>query len=163
MFKIPDDVARYASQRGIQIEGILGAGKDGTVYDTNLETAVKLHSVPENYRRERDVYLRLLECEVSRICGLWVPVLRNYDDKLLIIEMTTVTPPYLLDFASAWLDNPPDFPQEVIDEWHERLRESFGERFPDIMNVLESLANDAGVYMLDIHPHNVKFEPDALP
>jgi len=94
--------------------------------------------------------------------GLRVPILRNYDDKLLIIEMTTVTPPYLLDFASAWLDRPPDFPQEVIDEWHDRLRESFGDRFPDIINVLETLANDAGVYMLDIHPHNVKFEKDIL-
>ncbi len=160
MAEIPLNVARYAAQRGIQIEGVLGAGKDGTVYDTNLETAVKLHAVAENYARERDVYLRLLDCEITKICGLCVPVLRNYDDNLLIIEMTTVTPPYLLDFASAWLDKPPDFPQEVIDEWHERLCESFGDRFPDIMNVLESLANDAGVYMLDIHPHNVKFEKD---
>jgi hypothetical protein len=163
MAATPDDVIRYASRRGLLIEGILGAGKDGTVYDTNFETAVKLHSVAENYRRERDVYLRLLDCEISNICGLSVPVLRNYDDHLLIIEMTTVTPPYLLDFASAWLDQAPDFPPEVIEEWHERLRESFGERFADIMNVLESLANEAGIYMLDIHPHNVKFEPDVLP
>jgi hypothetical protein len=124
MSKIPDEVARYASQRGILVEGILGAGKDGTVYDTNLDTAVKLHSVAENYRRERDVYLRFLDCGITQICALSVPVLRNYDDKLLIIEITTVTPPYLLDFASAWLDQPPDFPQEVIDEWHDRLRES---------------------------------------
>ncbi len=162
MAAIPDDVIRYASRRGVLIEGVLGAGKDGTVYDTNLETAIKIHSVAENYRRERDVYLRLLDYEITKIYGLSVPVLRNYDDNLLIIEMTTVTPPYLLDFASAWLDRAPDFPQEVIDEWHERLRESFGGRFPDIMAVLETLANDAAVYMLDIHPHNVKFEPDVL-
>ena len=161
MSQIPDEVARYAAQRGLKIEGILGAGKDGTVYDTNLDTAVKIHSVAENYCRERDVYLRLLDCEITKICGLSVPILRNYDDKLLIIEMTTVTPPYLLDFASAWLDNAPDFPHEVIDEWHDRLRESFGDRFPDIMAVLEALANEAGVYMLDIHPHNVKFENES--
>jgi hypothetical protein len=156
----PAAVLRYVSQRGLLIEGVLGAGKDGTVYDTNLETAVKLHSVAENYRRERDVYLRLLDREITWVCGLKVPVLRNYDDNLLIIEMTTVTPPYLLDFASAWLDTPPDFSREVINEWHQRLRESFGARFPDIMNVLETLANAPGVYMLDIHPHNVKFEKD---
>jgi len=162
MAAIPDDVIKYASRRGLLIEGVLGAGKDGTVYDTNLESAIKIHSVGENYRRERDVYLRLLDCEIVRVCGLKVPVLRNYDDKLLIIEMTTVTPPYLLDFASAWLDTPPDFSREVINEWHQRLRDGFGARFPDIMNVLETLANEAGVYMLDIHPHNVKFEPDRL-
>jgi hypothetical protein len=163
MSHIADEVARYALHRGLQIEGVLGAGKDGTVYDTNLDTAVKLHAVAENYLRERDVYLRLLDCDVTRVCGLSVPILRNYDDQLLIIEMTTVAPPYLLDFASAWLDKPPDFPPEVLDEWHERLRESFGDRFTDILGVLEALARDAGVYMLDIHPHNVKFERDVLP
>ena len=159
---IPAAVLRFASQRGLRIEGVLGAGKDGTVYDTNLDTAVKLHSLAESYRRERDVYLRLLDREISRICELSVPLLRNYDDQLLIIEMTTVAPPYLLDFASAWLDQPPDFSREVINEWHQQLRETFGARFPDIMNVLETLANEAGVFMLDIHPHNVKFEPDKL-
>ena len=65
MSQIPDEVARYAAQRGLKIEGILGAGKDGTVYDTNLDHAVKIHSVAENYRRERDVYLRLLDCEIT--------------------------------------------------------------------------------------------------
>ena len=162
MATIPDPVRRYAAQRGLLVEGLLGAGKDGTVYDTNLDTAIKIHSVAENYRRERDVYFRLLDREISSICGLKLPLLLNYDDDLLIIEMTTVTPPYLLDFASAWLDNPPDFSREVINEWHDRLRESFGVRFPDIINVLQALAEKAGVFMLDIHPHNVKFEPDIL-
>src|SRR5436853_3477547 len=68
------------------------------------------------------------------ICGLKLPLLLNYDDNLLIIEMTTVTPPYLLDFASAWLDSPPDFSREVINDWHDRLRESFGPLFPDIIH-----------------------------
>src|SRR5207237_6207514 len=43
MAAIPDDVIRYASRRGVLIEGVLGAGKDGTVYDTSLETAIKIH------------------------------------------------------------------------------------------------------------------------
>jgi hypothetical protein len=158
MVKVPDEVNAYCAKRNLRIDDILGAGKDGTVYATHLNSAVKLHAVKESYQRERDVYLRLLDRDVIRICGLRIPVLLNYDDNLLIIEMTTVIPPYLLDFASAWLDRAPDFPQEVLDEWHERLRESFGDRFGDIMGVLEALANEAGVYMLDIHPHNVKFE-----
>src|SRR5688572_33194644 len=137
MAAIPDAVIKYASRRGLLIEGVLGAGKDGTVYDTNLDSAIKIHSVAENYQRERDVYLRLLDREIVGICGLKIPVLRNYDDQLLIIEMTTVTPPYLLDFASAWLDTPPDFSREVINEWHQQLRDSLGARFGDIMNVLE--------------------------
>ncbi len=115
----------------------------------------------DSYAPERDVYLRLLEREITELCGLTIPVLIAHDDECLVIEMQTVSPPYLVDFASAWLDRAPDFPQEVVDEWHERLRESFGERFSDVMAVLEALAEEAGVYMLDIHPHNVKFENEA--
>jgi hypothetical protein len=159
----PDErLARYCSEQHLEIVGKLGAGKDGAVYQTRSGSAVKVHSRLDSYEAERDVYLRLLQRGITDICGLAVPVLFNFEDDLRVLEMQVVSSPYLVDFASAWLDKPPDFSQEVIDEWHDQLRESFGARFPDIMNVLESLANDAGVYMLDIHPHNVKFELDVL-
>jgi len=77
--------------------------------------------------------------------------------------MTVDNPPDILDVASAWLDRPADFSEEVLEEWHEQLRENFGERFPDVMGLLEALGNDAGVYLLDIHTHNVKFEKDPIP
>ena len=158
-----ENLAHHCSQQHLEIIGKLGAGKDGTVYQTRNGVAVKAHERLESYQAERDVYLRLLERGITDVCELTVPVLLNFDDDLRVLEMQIVSSPYLLDFASAWLDRAPDFPQEVIDEWHDRLRDSFGARFPDIMNVLETLANEAGVYMLDIHPHNVKFEPDSLP
>jgi len=37
-------------------------------------------------------------------------------NKLLVIEMTMIQPPFLLDFAQAALDEPMDFP-EGLDEW----------------------------------------------
>jgi len=157
-----ENLARYCAQHHLQITGKFGAGKDGTVFQTQSGSAVKVHERLDSYEAERDIYLRLLERNVVEVCGLTVPVLLNFDDDLRVLEMQMVSPPYLLDFASAWLDKPPDFSREVINEWHQRLRESFGERFPDIMHVLETLANEAGVYMLDIHPHNVKFEKDVL-
>jgi len=162
MSSAEERLARYCSQQQLELIGKLGAGKDGTVHQTRSGSAVKVHERPDSYQAERDVYLRLLARGIINVCGLSVPVLLNFDDDLLVLEMQMVSPPYLLDFASAWLDNPPDFSREVINEWHDRLRESFGDRFPEIINVLETLANDAGVYMLDIHPHNVKFEPDVL-
>ena len=69
-----------------------------------------------------------------------------------------MTPPYLLDFASAYLEQRPDFPEEVEEEWQRNIQESFGEKFGEVMAALEALERDAGVILLDIHPHNVKFE-----
>jgi hypothetical protein len=160
MFNIPEDLATYCADRDVQIIGILGAGKDGTVYETNKATAIKVHVEMESYEHERNVYLRLQECDLGEVCGLRIPRLIKCHDNLRLIEMTLVTPPYILDFASAWLDRPPDFSQEVLDQWHEQVRENFGERFGEIMGVLELLGNRAGVYLLDIHTHNVKFEKD---
>jgi hypothetical protein len=155
-----DPLDSYCARHAIQIIKRLGAGKDGTVFQTSRRSAVKVHERSEGYISERDVYIRLRDREIDEICGLSVPILIRYDDDLRIIEMTIVNPPYILDFASAWLDKPPDFPIEVLDEWHEQLRENFGDRFPDVMGLLEALGNDAGVYLLDIHTHNVKFEKD---
>jgi hypothetical protein len=51
----------------------------------------------------------LKERGVEKICDCAVPELIGYDDELLIIEMTVVTTPYVLDFAGAYLDWSPDF------------------------------------------------------
>jgi hypothetical protein len=162
MLNISDELGRYCSARKLQIVRTLGAGKDGTVYETNLPTAIKVHSWFESYDNERKVYLRLKECDLVEICGLRIPRLIQCEDDLRLIEMTIVTPPYILDFASAWLDKPPDFTQEALDIWHEQVRENFGEHFGDIMGVLDALGTKAGIYLLDIHPHNVKFELDVM-
>src|SRR5258705_6214572 len=156
-----DPLDSYCARHAIRIIKRLGAGKDGTVFQTSRRSAVKVHERSESYISERDVCIRLRDREIDEICGLSVPILIRYDDDLRIIEMTIVNPPYILDFASAWLDKPPDFPPEVLDAWHEQLRENFGDRFPDVMGLLEALGNDAGVYLLDIHPHNVKFENES--
>lgn len=50
----------------------------------------------------------------------------NIDDERQIIEMTVVSRPYLLDFAGAYLDRPPDYPPEVMDEWRSEKAEQFG-------------------------------------
>ncbi len=152
---------RYCSKRGIRLGVELGAGKDGTVYATDHKSAVKIHAREESYIRERDVYIRLRECDVIKAWGFNVPALIDYDDECRVIEMSIVTPPYVLDFASAYLDERPDFPQDVIEKWEEDLRESFGDHFPDVMAILEALERDAGVILLDIHPHNVKFEEES--
>ena len=71
--------------------------------------------------------------------------------------MTIVKPPFLLDFAGAYLDRAPDFPPEVIDEWREQKAEQFGDRWPDVIAVLEFLKSRYGIHLLDIHPANITF------
>ena len=132
-------------------------GKDGTVYETDRPSAVKEHERAESYRSERDVYLRLRDVGVTRSGGLRAPTLIDFDDDQRVIEMTLVKPPFIVDFASAFLDQPPDFSEDVIAHWHEEIRDRFGERFADVMTVLDALAREAGVYLLDVHPHNLKF------
>src|SRR5438874_8218450 len=153
-----EQLDRYCFLHGIFRTTELGAGKDGTVYATSRGTAVKVHARIESYTRERDIYLRLRSRRFRKAWMFNVPRLKSYDDEGLVLEMSIVTPPYLLDFASAYLDKRPDFPQEIEEEWQRNIQESFGDKFPDVMAALEAMERDAGVILLDIHPHNVKFE-----
>ena len=45
-----------------------------------------------------------------------------------VIEMTVVTPPFLLDFAGAYLDWPPEFSSEATEYWLHEKQEQFGTR-----------------------------------
>jgi hypothetical protein len=88
----------------------LGTGIHGIVFavESNAEfSALKVHYFREPYLREREIYERLTELEVSQILGFEVPRLLDFDDELLALRMAIVTPPFVLDFAGAYLDFPP--------------------------------------------------------
>ncbi|MCI0363169.1 MAG: hypothetical protein L0Y44_13660 [Phycisphaerales bacterium] len=85
-----------------------------------------------------------------------VPQIVDADDSLLVLEMTIVQPPFLLDFGGADLDYRVDFPPEIIEEWHEEKREEFGANWPAVQRVLAKMES-MGIYIRDIHPGNIKF------
>ena len=93
----------YAEQQQIEIGRKLGFGWDGTVFATSRQSAIKMFKHERLYQRERDVYLRLHERRVVRVFGFDVPQLIDFDDDLWIVEMTIVSPPFVLDFAGAYL------------------------------------------------------------
>lgn len=95
------------------------------------------------------------------IHGHHVPQLIDFDDELLVIEMTIVQAPYLLDFAGAHLDAAPDFPEDRIDWWHEKMLEEFGQHYGDVLSVIDGLRKRAGIYMLDVHPDNIAFDEEG--
>ncbi len=120
-------VGQYAERKGLVLGELLGAGIHGSVFAAEYQTeggrsAVKGHERQPAYERERDVYLRLRECDVTGIRGCYVPALIDYDDELWVIEMTVVGRPFVLDFAGAYLDSAPDFSEEVLADCARRSR-----------------------------------------
>jgi hypothetical protein len=155
----------YTQRTGLGLGDELGAGVHGIVFATEsegdggslpLRSAIKVHQRETDYQRERDVYLRLKEHGVTTIRGCHVPQLLDYDNQLLVIEMTVVKRPFVLDFAGAFLDRAPDFPEEVMDDWRAEKQEQFGAHWPEVQAILRAL-EVYGVFMVDVNPGNIAF------
>ena len=157
------NVRAYAAERQLQIAEPLGSGKDGIVLVgksqmTPASVAIKGHRFEELYVREKGVYRRLQEQRIYSILGFNVPELLNIDDRLLILEITIVKRPFVLDFAGAHLDARPEFPAEVWADWEAEKREQFEGRWPMVEKVLDAF-EEMGIYLLDVSPGNIGF-PD---
>ena len=162
MSGFPEDIAdrasQYAAQRGMRLEEQLGSGVDGIVLRSDGPSAVKVFGRPSAYRRELACYERLREHRVLAIHGHRVPQLLHFDDTLLVIEMTVVHPPFLLDFAGAYLDEAPEFSDGVMEQWHEDKREQFGDvRWDQVQILLAVLRRDYQIHLLDVNPGNITF------
>jgi hypothetical protein len=159
-------IRRYAQRNGLVLGEQLGFGLHGIVFTAEsqrengtppVRSAIKVHRRQAEYIRERDVYLRLQHHRVMTIRNCDVPQLLDFDDDLWIIEMTVVKRPFVLDFAGAYLDKPPDFSDEVMADWRAEKQEQFGDRWPEVQAILGFLEGYA-VFMLDVNPGNVSFD-----
>jgi hypothetical protein len=157
----------YTQRHGLLLGNELGAGVHGIVFATEsqpkkgrppLRSAIKIHQRAADYGRERDAYLRLKEHGVTTIRGCHVPRLLRFDDWLLVLEMTVVGRPFVLDFAGAFLDRAPDFSEEVLADWRAEKEEQFGERWPEVQAILGVLESH-GVFLIDVNPGNISFAP----
>jgi hypothetical protein len=151
----------FSDKNGCEIGERLGFGIHGIVLVLNCEskaaaTALKILGASGPYKRERDAYRRLSEARITKVNGFHVPQLLKWDDELLGIEMTVVTPPFALDFAAAYLDFPPSFSSEVWEEWTRKNGEQFGRDWPEAQAILTEFEN-LGVHMLDPSPSNLRF------
>jgi hypothetical protein len=154
-------VEQYVTRKGSVLGKQLGSGVHGSVFAVRNQTepgrsAVKGYEQESHYRRERDVYLRLHERALSQLRGCAVPEMIEFDDALWIIEMTIVTRPFVLDFAGAYLDRLPDFPEEAWADWRAEKAEQFGVHWPEAQAILRELES-YGIYMEDVSPGNISF------
>jgi hypothetical protein len=98
---------------------------------SSKHSAIKAYRREVDYFREVDVYHRLHQKKITQIRGCQVPQLLGHDENWLVIEMTLVTRPFVLDFAGAYLDRAPDFSEEVMADWRADKEEQFGKRWPE--------------------------------
>lgn len=141
----------------MRIVGPIGAGKDGSVYKISPKAAVKIHDRRDSFDQELAIYQRLRECNAVEVVGFRIPRLLGFAEDLHAIEMSIVHPPFVVDFASAVLDRPLDFPDDTVAEWHQRIAENFQEHTADAHRIIDQLGARFGVYLYDLHRHNIKF------
>lgn len=146
-----------ATRKRLRIERRLGFGQDGVVWLSNQNTAIKAYERLENYGRELRCYERLQEFGIRQLDQFRIPSLLGHDEVRRVIEITFVTPPFLLDFGKAYLDFPPDFSAEVLADW-EQERSSLFEvgQWAAVQSLLSQLAA-IGVYYYDAKPGNISF------
>jgi len=130
------------------VENQPAIGDQGLRAGIQLRAGTRLLSAPEK------------SLAISNIEGFAIPRLIDFDDDLLVVEMDVVSPPFLLDFAKAYLDGPPDFSPEVMADWEEQQMEWFGDRWPQVRSVLYSLERLA-IYYRDVRPGNIMFPDDT--
>lgn len=144
----------YLESLGAAIVNPLGVGTDGAVWYTTRFTAVKAFHKPRNFELELECYRRLQATELQSICGFWVPQLIGHDASLLVIEMSIVKPPYVLDFGKVYLDRQPDFSTEVLHDWRQQQQELWGDLFPTVQSILRRLQS-LGIFYADPKPGNI--------
>ncbi|REJ94295.1 MAG: hypothetical protein DWQ34_08800 [Planctomycetota bacterium] len=150
------NATRYAERQGIQLIDQLGSGLDGIVLTTNRQSAVKALRYRTQYEREKSVYLRLEKNGVGTIGGFNIPRLIGCHDDFMVVEMEVVSPPFIVDFAGAYLDEEPDFPPEILRDWIAEKREQFGSRWPAVRSAIAEFRQH-GIHIVDAKPGNVMF------
>jgi hypothetical protein len=153
-----DSAEAYAFLRGIDLGRPLGCGLNGKVWrvtgkSNTIEWALKIQDA-RGFRQEWAVYERLRDREVTEVAGFNVPQFLTADERWRAIEMSIVDRPFVLDFAQAYLDEPPDFPPEVWEERRETWMERYGEDWPAVQSALDAL-ECMGIHYMDVHRGNI--------
>jgi hypothetical protein len=156
-----ENAGAYAARHQLRLTNRLGFGVHGIVLaaENNIKkdkSAIKAHNSATPYLRERAVYERLRDAGVSKVLGFHVPQFIRAAGDLRVIEMTIVTRPYVLDFAGAYLDVPPEFSEEIWADWETQKRDQFGPRWSTVREVMNAF-EELDIYLVDVSPSNIAF------
>ncbi|HQU46415.1 MAG TPA: hypothetical protein PK867_26645 [Pirellulales bacterium] len=73
----------------------------------------------------------------------------------MAIEIAVVQPPFVIDFAGAYLDEMPDFSPEVWAEWEAEKQEQFGDDWSRARAVVAAFRR-LGIHLSDVSPSNIR-------
>ncbi len=133
----------------------LGWGQEGYVWETSQRSAIKVYreNGEINFNREFRCYTILAEHGLIELKGFNIPQMIDSDSRLLVIEMTIVSAPYILDFGKANFA-PHDFSEEVMEYYNQEREEWFEGNWDRVQNALYSLER-LGIYYNDARPGNI--------
>lgn len=152
-------VLRYLNgKRGIE-QRRLGSGTDGEVFIVTGYTAVKVLYDEHRYLNELMAYRRLAEEGIEKIGQFVIPRLLGNHDRMHIIEMTVVRPPYLIDFGKSSVDTGQGWSNSAMAEWWEKIEDRFENDAPIASQIFTQLRRKAGIYHWDLNPQNLNFGP----
>lgn len=155
--EIGERVSQDAAEQGRLIIGQLRYGYDGIVFEAERQSAFKVLRLVRMHEHERDIYLRLYSRLIRDVAGFAVPQLTHHDDHLWGVDMGIVSPPFMLDFAGAYLAQRPDYPDDVLEEWQDEKLEQFGaDRWDAVQEMMAHFAG-MGIYLADVKPGNIMF------
>ena len=133
---------------------LLGMGQEGSVWPTDNETAIKVFDRERNFNSEASCYEILRDNQVYEIDGFTIPHLIDSDSDLLVVEMTIVAPPFILDFGKAYINHRPDF-SELVMEYYEQERAEMFEGNWDLVDSAVSSLEQFGIFYWDARPGNI--------
>jgi hypothetical protein len=87
--------------------------------------------------------------------GFRIPKLLDFDDALLVLELSYIRPPYILDFGASALDEPPPGFDPYDPHWIAEQSRKFGRDWPDVQRLLDAL-RQYGIYYTDVHAQNIR-------
>lgn len=157
MFVIPAQFEsrcqEYCQSRQIQSVDLIGYGLDGFVWSTNRDSVLKVFRQSLLFDQELAIYEKLTKLGLRRLQGFDIPVLLDYDAQRSVLELSFVSPPFILDFAAASLKNtqsdikPPG--------WLGEKQRLFGTDWPEVQRLLDALRL-YGIHFPDVHLGNIR-------
>lgn len=155
------EYCRKTEGRIPEFNSSFGCGQEGYVWPIQGGiSAIKVFERRRNYENELACYQILGDHKITEIYGFNIPELLGWSDELLVIEITIVKPPFILDFGKSSLYFKPEYPSDAEAHYQRQLEETFGEYLPQVelaLSFLESL----GIFYIDASGNNIKV--DGLP
>ena len=153
----------YGRRTDQTIVEMAGAGVHGVLFTTTRRRHLKIFVDAAPFERELECYQRLEAAGVGEVHGHAIPGLMGHDADLLLLDLSTVARPFVLDFAGVELDTPLEerWPAATLAGQMKRWESNFSaDQWPTVLRIWRELGETHGIWSTDLHLGNFGFPPD---